>query len=165
MEKQERIDQLHEAQSLILEAVSLIKKAVRNSSVEERAKRYLISVLEIAATEEHDWLAENFGNIDALIRTLDEECDDDADEDEDDDLFWSPEEDENDRTEDEHDELPIVDPPDEEVIPPTPARSRNNPGDDPRLPPPVGNWLRSLHRGGIQVPPLDRDYDDPYYFF
>lgn len=171
MEKQDRIDQLHEAQSMILEAVILIKEAVQDTSVEARAHSYLISDLEIAATEEHDWLAENFGNIDALIRTLDEETD--ADDEGDDDPTcppsapspWPPDEDEDDWTEDEGGELPIVPPSNDEdtdeVILPAVAHS-DNPGDDPRLPPPVGGWLRSLHRG-VQYPMRDDDYDYPYF--
>ena len=71
MTNQERIDELQEAQELLLEAIDAIKAATKLSIVEGYATAYLIPVLEQAISDDNDWISgRNPGNIVALIEQL-----------------------------------------------------------------------------------------------
>ena len=70
MDTQERIDALEDARERINEAVEIIGYAVRGTKQADRVRSYLISSLEMAASEDSQWLGGNMGNIDATIKGL-----------------------------------------------------------------------------------------------
>ena len=77
---EERIDELKEAREHLEQAITLIRRAVRGTSEEQRAESYVLATLAMCRGDEQDYLGQQPANIAELIDTLREESEFDAGE-------------------------------------------------------------------------------------
>lgn len=66
----ERIAALEEAQGKIQEAIDLIKEACQEHPFWDRVRSYLVSQLEMAKSDDHEWLGKNYASISSIIEDI-----------------------------------------------------------------------------------------------
>lgn len=70
MTHEERAETLEEAADMLYTLTEMIKDAVRDTDLADRAEAYLISALEMAKDDEHIWLGRNQCTLQSLIDAL-----------------------------------------------------------------------------------------------
>ena len=76
--KQERINMINEARQLMVEAMSLLTDAVEDTAADTPFNAYTVPTIEVLIQSEHQWLASNSGNLDALISLIEDGDEDEA---------------------------------------------------------------------------------------
>ena len=76
--KQERINMINEARQLMVEAMELLTDAVEDTAADTPFNAYTVPTIEVLIQSEHQWLASNSGNLDALISLIEGGDEDEA---------------------------------------------------------------------------------------
>ena len=73
MTKTERIEMIEEARQLVREAMELLTDAVDGTDADSTFNSYTVPTVEVLIENEHQWLANNSGNLDNLIEEIENE--------------------------------------------------------------------------------------------
>lgn len=80
MDSAKRIEALEEARNLIKQAIELIKDAIEDTSIEDRAEAYILPSLKMCLGSGHGYLGSQPCNIDEMIEDIEEDEEDNLEE-------------------------------------------------------------------------------------